>query len=103
MNAQEVINVDLSDDGDVVDFRVRENSGDAFGIFVSSEDFECDVLPTTPDPGPAGTKLYMGHVKLQNTGCPIRLPDDRAGRAAGLPGWQVQGRLHDPRRALTET
>jgi hypothetical protein len=85
VNAQEVINVDLSSDGDVVDFRVRENSGDAFGIFVSSEDFECDVLPTTPDPGPAGTKLYMGHVKLQATGVPY---DCRMTAQAAPPDYQ---------------
>ncbi len=85
VNAQEVINVDLSSDGDVVDFRVRENSGDAFGIFVSSEDFECEALPTTPDPGPAGTKLYMGHVKLQATGVPY---DCRMTAQAAPPDYQ---------------
>ncbi len=91
VNAQEVINVDLSDDGDVVDFRVRENSGDAFGIFVSSENFECDVLPTTPDPGPAGTKLYMGHVKLQNTGVPY----DCAMTAQAAPPDYQGGKFKD--------
>ena len=85
VNAQELINVDLSSDGDVVDFRVRENSGDAFGIFVSSEDFECEALPTTPDPGPAGTKLYMGHVKLQATGVPY---DCRMTAQAAPPDYQ---------------
>ncbi len=68
VNAREDINVDLSADGDVVTFPVRENSGDAFGINVSSDDFECEVLSTTPDPAPAGTKLYQSQVRLQDTG-----------------------------------
>jgi hypothetical protein len=66
VDAREAFNVDYSDDGGVLTFTVRENSGDAFGLNVESDDFHCVVASTTPEKSPAGNTRYKVTVELQD-------------------------------------
>jgi hypothetical protein len=78
-----------SETNGTVTIRVNENSGDAFGIFVSQDDggTECEYVSTRPESAPEGTTRYDVTLRLARPPadgytCQLRasgLPQDYAG------------------------